>query len=79
MAVVLGGKTDPEVNFFIDLYHACTSFGQLPKLGGVLDQDAFLMYGLLGVVKAVSEKEAFDRHQHELQMQDQVARMRGSR
>lgn len=70
---------DPEVFFFIELYKACKAFGHLPEEGGVLDQDSFLMYGLMGVAKAEAEYQAMHQHQVNQQYEEQLARMKGSR
>jgi hypothetical protein len=76
MAVVLGGSSDPEVDFFISLHLACSAYSQLPRPGGIFDQDSYLMYGLLGAAKAFREKEAKQAHEYNRTMADMRAGMR---
>jgi uncharacterized membrane protein len=51
-------EADAEVAALIELYYMCETFHALPGAGGILDQDSYLMYGLLLVASAVQEKTA---------------------
>jgi len=58
---------DPEVNFFVELHVLCEQYKQLPQPGGVMDQDSYLMYGLLGTIKAFQERQEWDMRQQKAQ------------
>lgn len=45
---------------FVELYILCETFHCLPQPGALFEQDSYIMYGLLGAVKAFKEKEAQD-------------------
>lgn len=79
MAVVLGGTSDPEVDFFVQLHFACTTYGTLPEPGGIFDQDAYIMYGLMGAAKAFQEREAKQNHDWTRQMAEMRARTAAGR
>jgi hypothetical protein len=79
MAVVLGGTSDPEVDFFVQLHIMCSTYNKLPAAGGVYDQDSYLMYGLFGAAKAFAEREQMQGRQHNQQLQQMQAAMAGMR
>lgn len=57
---MFGTPADPEVNFFVELHVLCKEYQALPQPGGVMDQDSYLMYGLLGAIKAFQDKTELD-------------------
>lgn len=49
----MNGRSDDEVDLFVQLASACEKFHSLPRSGGIFDQDAYVMYGLNSVVEAL--------------------------
>jgi len=56
---------DPEVAYFIELHLLCSTYHVLPGPGGVLDQDSYIMYGLMGAISAFAEKAKMEQRQQE--------------
>jgi hypothetical protein len=65
---------DPEVNFFVELHVLCKEYQALPQAGGVMDQDSYLMYGLLGTIKAFQDKAQWDAEQQKAQAEIRAKR-----
>lgn len=46
---------DPDVVEIVTLTNLCQAFNQLPKPGGILDQDSYTMFLMTEVLKAQNE------------------------
>ncbi len=59
---VIEGKhaDDVQINLFINLYVMCKNLNQLPRPGGLLDQDYILMWAFSIIMQAESERERIE-------------------
>lgn len=56
---MLGDTTyNPEVDTAMELYNLCKEFNTLPRAGGILDQDSYVVMLLKLVATFVNKKEA---------------------
>ena len=60
---------DNDVSQAISLYNLCKTFGQLPQVGAVLDQDAYLMWVLTLVDQAYIKRESAEHKKQEARAQ----------
>lgn len=51
---------DDDVAMFINITNMCKSLGTLPRSGGLLDQDSYMIYGIQTVLEGMAERERLD-------------------
>lgn len=59
---------DQDVEMFITLTNMCQALHALPRAGGVMDQDAYLVYGMNIVLNAQAERRERDRKAEEAKL-----------
>jgi hypothetical protein len=67
---------DEDVSMFIRLTNICQAMNALPRSGGVLDQDSYLIYGMELVLNAQAERRRLEDQREADRIRSQSPKVR---